>query len=211
MNYEKIYNQIVERAKNRVLDCYTESHHIIPRCMGGSDEKENLVNLTAREHFIAHKLLCEIYSDNEKLFYAHWAMTNQRNRGRNYKVSSREYQRLREEFKKKMSAPKSEETKRKISKALTGKIHSQDHKRKMSQSLKGREPWNKGVAHTKEARDKMSNSSKGRKAWNKGVAHTEETKRKISTGNTGKKLSEETKEKMRQSRLRYLESLKQQK
>ena len=67
MEYKKIYNQIVERAKNREIEGYTEEHHIIPKCMGGGDEKENLVKLTAKEHFLCHKLLCEIYPNNRDL------------------------------------------------------------------------------------------------------------------------------------------------
>ena len=64
MNYEKIYNQIIERAKNRVLEGYGEKHHIIPKCMGGKNNLDNLVNLTAREHFLSHwfvslKLFCQ--------------------------------------------------------------------------------------------------------------------------------------------------------
>ena len=52
MNYQKIYNQIIERAKNRQLEGYKEKHHIIPRCLNGNNDKENLVKLTAREHFL---------------------------------------------------------------------------------------------------------------------------------------------------------------
>lgn len=61
MNYQKIYNDLISRAQAResLLE-YKETHHIIPKCMGGSDDKENLVELTAREHFIAHLLLCKI-------------------------------------------------------------------------------------------------------------------------------------------------------
>ena len=44
MNYKKIYENIITNAQNRTMDnkVYTEIHHIIPRCMGGSDDKENL-------------------------------------------------------------------------------------------------------------------------------------------------------------------------
>jgi len=56
MNYQKIYDQIIERAKNRKLEGYKEKHHIIPKCLGGPDNKENLVELTAREHFLCHLL-----------------------------------------------------------------------------------------------------------------------------------------------------------
>ena len=48
MNYEKTYNQIIEKAKDGGLINYKETHHIIPRCMGGVDEKDNLVDLTNR-------------------------------------------------------------------------------------------------------------------------------------------------------------------
>jgi hypothetical protein len=61
--YEKICRKAINRAKNKKeaikLVGYVESHHILPKCFGmvGEKDKENLVNLTAREHFIAHKLL----------------------------------------------------------------------------------------------------------------------------------------------------------
>jgi hypothetical protein len=73
MDYQKIYNQIINRAQNRQLQGYKENHHIIPRCLGGVDDKENLVELTAREHFLCHKLLCFIYPKNKPL---KWALYN---------------------------------------------------------------------------------------------------------------------------------------
>lgn len=70
MNYRKIYENLINRSKNRVLEDYTEKHHIVPKCMGGSDEQENLVNLTPEEHYVAHQLLVKIYPDNDSLIYA---------------------------------------------------------------------------------------------------------------------------------------------
>lgn len=61
MDYQKIYNQIVNRARSRKLEGYVERHHILPKSMGGSNAKENLVDLTAREHFICHVLLAKIH------------------------------------------------------------------------------------------------------------------------------------------------------
>ena len=54
--YENWYNAITTKAKLRTIDGYKERHHIIPRSLGGPDTKENLVDLTAREHFICHLL-----------------------------------------------------------------------------------------------------------------------------------------------------------
>jgi hypothetical protein len=93
MNLEIIYKKICQRGQIRVLDrsIYTEKHHIIPRCMGGNNNKENITKLTAKEHFICHKILCKIYPSNEKLRYAFWAMCNQKV-NRDYVVSSRDYE-----------------------------------------------------------------------------------------------------------------------
>lgn len=76
MEYQKIHDQIIERARNRQLEGYKERHHIIPRCMGGTDEIENLVDLTAREHFIVHWLLHRIHPSNHLISYAFHAMCN---------------------------------------------------------------------------------------------------------------------------------------
>lgn len=70
MNYEKIYNDIVNRGKNRVLTEYKEKHHIVPRCLGGADDDSNLVELTPEEHFVAHQLLVKLHPTNSKLIFA---------------------------------------------------------------------------------------------------------------------------------------------
>jgi hypothetical protein len=70
MNYQLHYNNLINRAKNRNLEIYTESHHIIPMCLGGEDHKTNLVELTPEEHFVAHQLLVKIYPENYNLIYA---------------------------------------------------------------------------------------------------------------------------------------------
>ena len=54
--YYHTYNRIIEKAKlqNRVKskENYYESHHIIPKSMGGKNINSNLILLTAREHYI---------------------------------------------------------------------------------------------------------------------------------------------------------------
>ena len=66
MNYKKHYDVLCDRAKTRdIPNEYLERHHIIPKCMGGNDLQENIVALTAREHFIAHALLAQIYSETQ--------------------------------------------------------------------------------------------------------------------------------------------------
>lgn len=70
MNYQKIYNDLIEKRKEfPYIDGYSEKHHILPRCLGGSDDKDNLVQLSAKEHYIAHLLLCKIYENDKSKFY----------------------------------------------------------------------------------------------------------------------------------------------
>jgi hypothetical protein len=74
MNYQKIYFNLIDRARNRELSEYKEIHHVVPRCLGGSDMADNLVSLTPEEHYVAHQLLTRIYPNEHKLVYAAIAM-----------------------------------------------------------------------------------------------------------------------------------------
>jgi hypothetical protein len=76
MDYQKHYDLLVARSRDRVVEGYTEKHHIVPRCMGGGDEPSNLVRLTAAEHYVAHQLLVKIYPDSYSLLWALSAMTH---------------------------------------------------------------------------------------------------------------------------------------
>ena len=106
MNYGAAYNNLINRSINRELisDQYYEKHHIIPRCVGGSDEKENLVFLTPREHYIAHQLLIKVYPNNIKLTHAAMMMTvsSKCNKGRKYS-KNRLYGWLRTKYSKQIS------------------------------------------------------------------------------------------------------------
>ena len=74
MNYQKIYNDLVhKRQKEQLLvkcgNCEIETHHIVPHAYGGSNDTANLVNLTLREHFVAHLLLLKIAQDEGNVFH----------------------------------------------------------------------------------------------------------------------------------------------
>lgn len=61
MNYLAHYERLIARGKTRTPTGYSERHHIVPRCMGGSNKKDNIVRLTGEEHYIAHQLLVKIH------------------------------------------------------------------------------------------------------------------------------------------------------
>ena len=95
--YQIWYYQIINDAKTNPRDGYTENHHIIPSSLGGNDDANNKVRLTAREHFVVHKLLVKFTSgkDRSKMSFAYcFFLGNKRFPGRvNLVFSSRDYQR----------------------------------------------------------------------------------------------------------------------
>jgi hypothetical protein len=95
MDYKKHYKRLIETRLNRtpIKGEYYEKHHIIPKCWGGSNKKENIVKLTGREHYIAHWLLYRMRPHSEKVSLAFWMMSYPGSKyvERNYRISSRAY------------------------------------------------------------------------------------------------------------------------
>ncbi len=107
MNYKRIYDSIIGRAQNRdKLVGYKEKHHIIPRSLGGSDDKTNMVDLTAREHFVCHYLLTKIFEKETNEWYrmtmAFMCMKSSALRPNRY-FNSKLYESLRKDFSNCMS------------------------------------------------------------------------------------------------------------
>ena len=157
MNYQLIYDNIMTRSINELryksTTQYFERHHIMPKCMGGTNNKSNLVLLTAREHFIAHWLLIRMYSDNRKLAHAFWAMCNLKGNSLDNRIvpSSRIYMEAKEhrsklgmseEQKQKLRKPKRDSTrmgkydKHGIKNPFYSRMHSAESKQKMRAAIK---------------------------------------------------------------------------
>jgi hypothetical protein len=147
MNYQIHYDRLIIRAQNRLLDGYSEKHHIIPRCIGGTNEKSNLVKLTAAEHYVAHQLLIKLYPTNRKLIHAANIMSGKLIGCRNNKSYSW--------IKKKHAEA--------VSQMFKGKPKSDDHKLKLSQARKSHSGPNKGKTFDAEYRKKLSQAHIGNK------------------------------------------------
>lgn len=160
MNYKKIYDDLIESAKLRPKeDSYKELHHIIPLCMGGSDEKCNKVFLTARQHYLAHWLLYKIYKTSS-LVHA-WHSMSRIGKGQEERsINSHLFEYCKKERSKLLSIQYSGEGNN-----FYKKKHSSKSLRLMSEALTGR----KSSVETKEL---MSKSRKG-------VKKSEEHKKKI--------------------------------
>jgi hypothetical protein len=139
MNYQRIHDTIINNAssqyRKKYQGIYYEKHHIIPKCMGGNDSSENLVLLTAKEHYIVHILLCEIYPSNHKLMHAAWLMCNGYSsitQDRKVYISGKIYEHIKSKnslymslkFKGRIGKSPSNETRMKLSLANKGKVLS---------------------------------------------------------------------------------------
>ncbi len=202
MNYQKIYDELMISRKtmtriktgNGLLEC----HHIIPKSFGGSEDKDNLVLLTPKEHFLAHKLLVKISfgRDKSKMCLALLMMCRNNQNQKRIK-NSREYARV----------------KILVSESCRGENHPQ-HGRKLSPERRaqisarmmgsnnhqwGKATWNKGL--TKSSSEILKRSAQRYKEvlalrpellLNR--SHTQETREKISEKHRGRPKSETHKE-----------------
>ena len=168
MNYQKHYNNLIERARYRLIEGYVEKHHVIPRCMGGIDGE--VVALTPEEHYGAHQLLVKIYSNEQKLIYAAKMMTVKApdHKRRNNKLYgwlkrkwSKEFSHT-DDFKKRASDRMKEDNPNyKLSEEqIKKKVEKQ---RQTMQKIGYSKPW-LGTKQTKDQKQKQSERQKG-KIW----------------------------------------------
>jgi hypothetical protein len=104
MNYNKLYSRFIESIplRSKQTEQGYEVHHILPVSLGGSKyKKANLIKLTCREHFIAHRILAKMYRGKKKykMIYALKRMCDPTR----FKITARTYQHIREQFVKTMT------------------------------------------------------------------------------------------------------------
>ena len=182
MNHRWHHDRLIERARTRGLDKsslsgYYECHHIVLRSFGGSDDNDNLVLLTAREHFIIHVLLCYMYPNNGKLLRAHILMSGQG------KYNSTSYTKLKSEYSIVVSESNSkrvwkQESKDKLSIAGKGRkvrqetinkiITKNTGKKRTKEQIESQSKRMQGNIVTAETRKKISEGNIGKRPWNKG-------------------------------------------
>ena len=203
--YTRWYNQIVERARFRITEEYTETHHIQPRSLGGTDNIDNLVELTAREHFICHWLLVKMTTgeDRYKMLNALRMMRAEKTGQQRYQtaITSRVYETIKKEYAGLQSILRSGE-----GNGFYGKTHTQEAKKRISEANKGRiQPLaekikqvaaitgRKRAPFSEEWRARMSESKRGEKNNRYGVELSEETRQKIGDRIRGRKQTDEEK------------------
>lgn len=221
ITYEKFIQNILDkRGRFGCGDEYHEHHHIIPRCMGGNDDEENIIDLFAKEHFEAHRLLALEYPDNDKLQYA-WGMMSHIGR---VEVSPEEYEEAREACRKAFSETRkgwyvgennpnygNHWTEEQKSRAREAKKNiSKETREKMSISQKQRFKDPNVIAFYRDIMKERFSNIENHPNYGKHLS--EETKRKIGERARerfkdiknhpmyGKHLSEDTKTKLKETR-----------
>lgn len=167
MDYKKIYEQLIEKRRNNPVpkEIYSEKHHIIPRCMGGTNKKENIVRLTAKEHYMAHALLYKHYRTS-KLAFA-WFNMCRVSEEQKRNITSKQY-----EMASKAKSIEAKKSMRGKGNPFFGKTHTDKTKKIISESKRGWKPskehvekWIEKVAKlpcSEEHKEAISRAKKGK-------------------------------------------------
>jgi len=194
------YNNFISALKGQVVEGYSEKHHIVPRSHGGSNKKDNLIALTPRQHFIAHRMLWKAYGGSMARAYFMMSAT-----GKYGKIGSKTYSMAREEYSKqvviqmskkpnipaftpehreklrqaKLGTKVSDSTKAKISAFQKGRKHDAEFGRKVSEAKKGKSNGRIGYKQSQETRNKIGKAQIGALNHMHGKKHSMETKMKM--------------------------------
>jgi hypothetical protein len=200
MNYEAHYGRLIERARTRDLEGYSEKHHILPRCLKGTNAASNIVRLTPEEHYVAHQLLVKMHRNHQGLVYAAIRMTigpDKRSNNKLYGWIRRLQSKLPgPNLGKKMSAEtrakvlilnRSPERRAKVAEANRNRIFTPEIRANMATGHRGKPKSPEHIAKVAAAHTGMTRSLETRakmsaiQSTRPRSPHTEETRAKISS------------------------------
>lgn len=219
MNYKRIHDEIILNRRQNPLpnDVYGERHHVIPKSLGGNNTKENLVRLTAREHFIVHLLLVRMYPkhsiERHKMLWAVKRMrTGKPSKNTNRSdTTSRLYEYHRLEFSEMMrevnkTRPRTKEWRDNISAAKRGKPRTAETVEKMRIGSKLR--WESEEYREKQAKVRIGRTLSDEHRKNIGLGQKDrkqslETKAKSAPPNEPSSLLDKLRSPLTYPRIRY--------
>jgi hypothetical protein len=196
--YTRWYFNIISNAQNRDIVGYIEKHHIFPKSLGGSNHKDNLVKLTAREHFICHWLLTKMVIET-KHRYQMWnafscMLYRKRSDQTRYKVTGQIFENIKKEGAKIKSIKFSGENN-----PMYGKIHSNEARVKMGISHLGQKRSKETCKNISLSRLGKSKTESHKNSLKKSWSENRESRSGKNHPGYGKPLDDSIKEKIRQS------------
>lgn len=165
IKYLNRYNRLIDFYKLNLCEGYVERHHIIPKCMGGSNEVDNLVLLPLKAHYLAHYILHKAYPDNTNLAHAFACMS----------LCSEKHVRV-------FSSKQYEKMKRARSTALKGKSRPEWVKNKIRKPKSNKENYRKPKTQTHK--ENISNGLKGKKKSPTHIANMVNSQREYQQSRT---------------------------
>lgn len=166
-HYLNRYYKLIDYYSKINFDGYTETHHILPKSMGGTDDKTNLIVLSARLHFIAHYLLWKSYQNQSMT--AAFILMKASNKVQKRYYNSKLYEKAKKEYSKIQSIRMSGENN-----TFYGKSHTKETREKISiakQKLLESDWINPhiGMTRSDETKEKIRKSKSGQRHWTNGV------------------------------------------
>lgn len=173
------YKRFIESLRTQSIDGYAEVHHIVPRSMGGLDTADNLIRLSARQHYVAHWMLARACGGSAAR--AFFMMSNFGKYGRvgskTYEIARKEYSELvSEQMRTRVMPPVSAETRAKQRAAKLGRKLTLEHIRKVRLAQIGKK-------YGPEFARKVSEGKRGHGNGRTGSTHSDATKLKLSEAN----------------------------
>lgn len=151
-HYYNRYLKFIEQCSIKEKFGYTENHHIVPKSLGGSNCKDNIISLTAREHFIAHWLLWKSYGNIQMAKAFYFMRINPRDNKRY--INSKAYEKFKSEYSSLLSESISGSNHHNY-----GKTTPDNVKRKISNSLMNRKRTKESIENQVKSRLKNNKSS----------------------------------------------------
>ena len=199
MTHQEQYDAIINFRKSNPLpkDQYGENHHIVPKsiCPLLKDAPDNIIRLSAQEHFLAHYHLWLAYSNElkekiwaKKMCFAFHRMKQQLLKCDDVESMAKLYEEVRVEFVNLNSGKNSSvygrhwklseesckrhsEAKIGIKNPMYGMKRSLDARRKCSESLKGHRGYWTGKTQPKEVKEKRAAKIRGRRQYTNGIVN----------------------------------------
>lgn len=203
MDYHRIYREFIADRKQRQAEVsgYSEKHHIVPRSLGGSNSPDNIVRLTAGDHFFAHLLLAKCHGG--AMWYALNSLVGGKAIGQ--RTADRAFVRRARHYYERIKVSFGETHSERMKGRLTGSAHPMFGKpvppvaleKLLDRIAAGFNPM-----QSAEARAKVGAAHKGKvvsaetrakqSAYRKGVPLSAEVRANMSAGHKGKKINPDT-------------------